>query len=135
MVVSNLLKIRFGHAQISVPKISIPMSKTAQINPSGQSRFLVVLDFFFFFGYYPFGLVCLHTDIFIVIFINLFCSGITFQCQLLGLYCYVIILYCYYKQNVTVCIFFIILCLMLWMSCMQVMVGDNAALEFVFKKQ
>ena len=33
MVVSVLLKIKFGHAQISVPKIGIPMSKTACINP------------------------------------------------------------------------------------------------------
>ena len=33
MVVSVLLKIKFGHAQISVPKISIPMSKTTCINP------------------------------------------------------------------------------------------------------
>ena len=32
-VVSVLLKIRFDHAQISVPKIGIPMSKTACINP------------------------------------------------------------------------------------------------------
>ena len=30
-VVSVLLKIRFGHAQISVPKIGIPMLKTACI--------------------------------------------------------------------------------------------------------
>ena len=32
-VVSILLKIRFGHAQISVSKIDIQMSKTACINP------------------------------------------------------------------------------------------------------
>ena len=32
-VVSVLLKIRFGQAQIIVPKIGIPMSKTACINP------------------------------------------------------------------------------------------------------
>ena len=32
-VVSVLLKIRFGHAQISVSKIGILMSKTACINP------------------------------------------------------------------------------------------------------
>ena len=32
-VVSVLLKIRFDHAQISVPKIGIPISKTACINP------------------------------------------------------------------------------------------------------
>ena len=31
-VVSVLLKIKFGHAQISVPKTSIPMSETACIN-------------------------------------------------------------------------------------------------------
>ena len=31
MVVSVLLKIKFGHGQISVPKISIPMSETAYI--------------------------------------------------------------------------------------------------------
>ena len=32
-VVSVLLNIRFGQAQISVPKICIPMSKIACINP------------------------------------------------------------------------------------------------------
>ena len=32
-VVPVLLKIRLGHAQISVHKIGIPMSKTACINP------------------------------------------------------------------------------------------------------
>ena len=32
MVVSLLIKIKFGYAQISVPKISIPMLKTAFIN-------------------------------------------------------------------------------------------------------
>ena len=32
-VVSILLKIRVRHTQISVPKIGIPMSKTACINP------------------------------------------------------------------------------------------------------
>ena len=31
-VVSVLLKIRFGHAQISVPKVGIQMLKTACIN-------------------------------------------------------------------------------------------------------
>ena len=31
-VVSVLLKIRFGHAQSSVPKIGIPMSETAGTN-------------------------------------------------------------------------------------------------------
>ena len=40
MVVSVLLKINFGHAQISVPKIGIPMSKTACINPWPLSRYL-----------------------------------------------------------------------------------------------
>ena len=33
MVVSVLLKIKFGHAQISEPKIGIPMLKTACIHP------------------------------------------------------------------------------------------------------
>ena len=33
MVVSLLIKIKFGYAQISVPKISIPMLKTACLNP------------------------------------------------------------------------------------------------------
>ena len=32
-LVSGLLKIRFGHTQISVPKIGMPMSKTICINP------------------------------------------------------------------------------------------------------
>ena len=32
-VVSVLLKIRFGHPHVSKTKISIPMSKTACINP------------------------------------------------------------------------------------------------------
>ena len=32
-VVSILLKISFGHAQISVPKIGVLMSKTVCINP------------------------------------------------------------------------------------------------------
>ena len=32
MVVSVLLKTKSGHAQISVPKIGIPMSKIASIN-------------------------------------------------------------------------------------------------------
>ena len=32
MVVSVLLKIKFGHAQICMPKIGIPMSKTACIS-------------------------------------------------------------------------------------------------------
>ena len=32
MVVSGLLKIKLGHAQISVSKIGIPMSETACIN-------------------------------------------------------------------------------------------------------
>ena len=34
MVVSILLKTKFGHIQISVPKIGIPMSKTVCIKPS-----------------------------------------------------------------------------------------------------
>ena len=33
MVVSIFLKIKFRHAQSSVPKIGIPMLKTARINP------------------------------------------------------------------------------------------------------
>ena len=33
MVVSVLLKIKFGHAQICIAKIGIPMSKTACISP------------------------------------------------------------------------------------------------------
>ena len=33
MEASVLLKIKFGHTQISVPKIGIPMRKTACINP------------------------------------------------------------------------------------------------------
>ena len=33
MVVSVFLKIKFRHAQISLPKIGIPMSKSACINP------------------------------------------------------------------------------------------------------
>ena len=32
-IVPVLLEIKFGHAQISVPKIGIPMLKTACINP------------------------------------------------------------------------------------------------------
>ena len=34
MLVSFLLKIKFGHTQIIVPKIGTPMSETACINPS-----------------------------------------------------------------------------------------------------
>ena len=33
MAVSVLLKIKFGHAQISEPKIGMPMSKTVCISP------------------------------------------------------------------------------------------------------
>ena len=33
MVVSLLIKIKFGYAQISVPKISIPMLKIACLDP------------------------------------------------------------------------------------------------------
>ena len=33
MIVSVLHEIKFGHAQISVPKIGITMSETACINP------------------------------------------------------------------------------------------------------
>ena len=38
-VVSVLLKIRFGHAQISMSKIGIPISKTACINPWKFQRY------------------------------------------------------------------------------------------------
>ena len=38
MVVLVLLKIKFGHAQISVPKIGIPMLKTVCINPYTPSE-------------------------------------------------------------------------------------------------
>ena len=41
MVVSVLLKVKFWHGQISVPKIGIPMSKTACINPWLTSRLLI----------------------------------------------------------------------------------------------
>ena len=41
MVVSVLLKIKFGHTQVSVPKIGILMSETACINPS-MKRCLVI---------------------------------------------------------------------------------------------
>ena len=37
MVVSVLLKMKIGHAQISVPKIGIPMLKLRCINPWLQS--------------------------------------------------------------------------------------------------
>ena len=37
MIVLVLLKIKFGHAQITLPKIGIPMLKTACINPSPYS--------------------------------------------------------------------------------------------------
>ena len=33
MIASVLHEIKFGHAEISVPKIGIPMSKTVCINP------------------------------------------------------------------------------------------------------
>ena len=33
MIISVLLKIKFGHAQIIVPKNGLPMSKIACINP------------------------------------------------------------------------------------------------------
>ena len=36
IVLSVLLKIKIGHAQINVPKIGKPMSKTAFINPWQQ---------------------------------------------------------------------------------------------------
>ena len=37
LVVIILFEIEFGHAQISVPKIGKPMSKTACIKPAGYS--------------------------------------------------------------------------------------------------
>ena len=36
MIVSVLLEIKFEHAQVSVPKIGLRMSKTACINPCLQ---------------------------------------------------------------------------------------------------
>ena len=53
MVVSVLLKIEFGHTQISVPKIGIPMLKTACVNPC----FIVNLFLICFFYFLDF---CLH---------------------------------------------------------------------------
>ena len=43
-VVSVLLKIRLGHVQINMPKISIPLSKTVCINPClvGQKRIVKI---------------------------------------------------------------------------------------------
>ena len=41
MVVSVLLKIKFGHAQISVPKIGIPMPKTAYNNLCSYIHILI----------------------------------------------------------------------------------------------
>ena len=38
MVALVLVKIKFGHAQINVPKIGIPMLKTACINPCLYSK-------------------------------------------------------------------------------------------------
>ena len=38
MVVSVLLEIKFRHAQINVPKIGIPMLKTACINPCQYTK-------------------------------------------------------------------------------------------------
>ena len=45
MIVSVLLEIKFGHAQISVPKSGLPMSKAACINPC---RFLFFHQMNFF---------------------------------------------------------------------------------------
>ena len=42
MVVLALPKIKFGHAQISVPKIGIPMSKTTCINPCMWKLFAII---------------------------------------------------------------------------------------------
>ena len=66
-------------------------------------------------------LVCLHRDIFIAIFSDLFSCGIRFECQLFGLDYYIL---CYYfvllfyisKKNVTVYICFQIFSLILWLS-------------------
>ena len=80
-------------------------------------------------------LVCLQrVTIIVAIFNNILCSGI--QCQLSDLYpCYYMVLLLYVsKQNVSVYIFFSIFCQMLRISCMQVTVRDNAALECVCKK-
>ena len=43
MLVSVLLKIKFGHTQISVPKIGIPMLKTACINLCRRCWFYMVV--------------------------------------------------------------------------------------------
>ena len=43
MTVSGLLKIKFGHTHIRVPKIGIPMSKTACINPCGLPKNRMVM--------------------------------------------------------------------------------------------
>ena len=44
MVVLVLLKIKFGHIQISVPKIGISMSKTACINPCTEPQDWLKID-------------------------------------------------------------------------------------------
>ena len=46
MVASVVLKIKFGPAQISVPKIGTPMSKTACINPCPHFRADFYCDYF-----------------------------------------------------------------------------------------
>ena len=48
-VVSILLKIRFGHARISVPKIGIPMSKAACINTDATCTIFNIYLLFIFF--------------------------------------------------------------------------------------
>ena len=40
MEVSVLLKIKFGHIQVSVPKIDIPTLKTDYINPWDENKVL-----------------------------------------------------------------------------------------------
>ena len=44
MVVSVLLKIKLGHAQINVLKIGITMSKTGSINPCLEKLFITPHD-------------------------------------------------------------------------------------------
>ena len=46
MVASVVIKIKFGPAQISVPKIGTPMSKTACINPCPHFRADFYCDYF-----------------------------------------------------------------------------------------
>ena len=55
MVVSVLLKTEFGHTQISVPKIGIPMLKAACVNPC----FIVNLFLICFFTFLTFVYIIL----------------------------------------------------------------------------